>query len=1292
MAKPKKIDYQKTYPTTYNYISALKAAFPQYKKYKHEDFFNLYDQIARVETNDQNIAQIGGGPGRGYYQVEGPSAKTAYARSQNIAKELEARGQKIKLPTFKEDFTQLDKDSQTFYITSNLIGAAAQKRKKDPNYYLDPTNPEKAWLELHWAGDPKDLPARQKRFREVNPVQKAQIEKAITPVTTKRDVDWGNLLNTFIQTPTLLPVVLQANFGETPQKKNGGPVYNWIPPNYPRVGARNEQGGWLDAYEDNSTINTYNGGSYINTPKYVPVNETTSTPLSPSKIYNPSPLFAPTEGQEAMTSIGVGAIPYLGDAVDIYNGIKSMQEGDVPGTILNFVGAGLPFIAGQTLQLGWDKLNNYATNYWKKRQLLNKNQKKADGSWVQDSSIPTPTTPSYYPAYPDRTLTTRQMGTPKAPMYAAGSTVWTKQDTPLWAGTPTPTSTQANYKNSRAISPESAIPYPEVTYPKSARYFTQAPVMQGYNPYKGPMRLHAPDTTRMEQGGRVTSDYKKRVGIPYAISPGISNAGMYVGPTTQRGITFGDGGDVPPYVTSDPKKFAERNKAFRDSSLAYNLSRRNELIFVEDPFDSRLPKYQEEMNILAKQLNFKPYKYKQGWSREEMAEFSASNPDAEYYLQSDEPYIGLFKKPTQKVIFNPEVTKMLMRGMPEFLQEESVPQKVKVPAHTTIPPQYMDTRGEWSSTPQVPPGYTPEQLLKMGYRAPQKKANGGWLDKYQGGSTVRDMSKPYLNPAMVQAVLANADKPVTTTTGRVVSTPASREKERREKIVAKDPSKYSVEDYKKGIQEPGAENDVLSDPIAMAAALTAGGVGLGAYGLTQVPRMFARNLASEATAGLSDYLKLKRLKPNITSSVDNVGRNLTDLQEAKKFAQQYGYELPTNLERISQSNMLTDRTIRGMMDRHNTFVRGVSTNWDEIAKRNPEILRHLENKGFDLSTKEGTKQAAEYMATHVPIKTGYGRASLDKEVFERGEDAIYTSNSIPTAEGYTYGQGYITKVKRPTDFSSLDRKDWINQNNPKYYDDAKILHLYKMFKRDETEDMIKDVFSANSPHLNKSHAQKIEEIKKRLNRQPGEETAHDIKLLEENSEFISGSKYDHKLLRTEKADEETFKNLTYYPSLFKRMQLTVPNFKEELSSILNNDQIYNNSKYTNSGLAAKRVNEIAYEILHKKGITQDNYAHYLHIGTPGEKLLEPIKSWEITPEIWKNKSRAHTNKYSKKLSVLKYGGFIEIEGAGVLGAKALQQPEKKAQGGPIYNWIPNYPRVGVRQYNKKQSGGWLDNL
>lgn len=111
------------------------------------------------------------------------------------------------------------------------------------------------------------------------------------------------------------------------------------------------------------------------------------------------------------------------------------------------------------------------------------------------------------------------------------------------------------------------------------------------------------------------------------------------------------------------------------------------------------------------------------------------------------------------------------------------------------------------------------------------------------------------------------------------------------------------------------------------------------------------------------------------------------------------------------------------MNRHNTFVRGVSTNWEELGKKNPEIIRHLEAQGFDLSTNEGTKAAAEYMSTHIPINTGYGRFGL-----KEGENALYLSNSLPTAEGYTYGKGYSVTVKRPTKFTSPDRKDWITSN------------------------------------------------------------------------------------------------------------------------------------------------------------------------------------------------------------------------------------------------------------------------
>lgn len=567
--------------------------------------------------------------------------------------------------------------------------------------------------------------------------------------------------NSYISDPFLTNFLYNRAGYQATQKKNGGPVYNWIP-KYPRTGAKYEEGATIkipsnvvlthmdspcgpglvltkDANGYDICVNPESiqreGDDYglrlreanKNTPTYVGASWNVERDGAYPRLQLGTPLetYSQSICPECTKKERRNLIKNLFNNFPTREKDESFKKLSYYKHRTNREGLGIGKFFNNLIKrcLPGEDCYKFEQGGWL--------EKYANGGTIEDQRIPTPTTPSYYPDYPDRTLTNYQMGTPKAPMYAAGSTVWTKQTTPSWvAGTPTPTTTQREINPSRTHSPGTAMPYPEIkiTGPTNPYMPASPPVLQGYNPYNGPMRLHAPTTTKMAKHG---GDIEKNVpGLRYqALNPGVSApAGIYTGPTTQRGITFGNGGDVPPYITSDPKKFAERNKALRDSSLAYNLSRRNELIFVEDPFDPRLPKYQEEMNILAKQLNLKPYKYKQGWNKEEMAEFSASNPDAEYYLQSDEPYIGLFKKPTQKVIFNPEVTKIPMRGMPSINREEAVPQKVTVLKTNLIPTQYMDTRGEWSSTPQVPPVYTEEQLLKMGYRAPQKKKNGGWLD------------------------------------------------------------------------------------------------------------------------------------------------------------------------------------------------------------------------------------------------------------------------------------------------------------------------------------------------------------------------------------------------------------------------------------------------------------------------------------------------------------------------------------------------------------------------------------
>lgn len=353
------------YTNTYKLATALVKTFPQYKKYKPEQFIDMLQQIAISETGDRNIVQENKGPGRGHFQVETPrpgdkqnvAAITAYNRAKNTLEELKKYGSKenLTLPKYNEDFTKIDKDAQAFYTLSNMLGNAQQARKTDPKAYVDPTNPADSWRDYHWVGD-----------RKAADYQKVKKER-------------------------------MQHWKET--------VVNYKP-------------------------------IVVETSK-----EAAPTTQAPKQAV---PTQAPTQ---APTTTPIGTF------------VPSIQND--------------PWL-----------------------------QKFEDGGSINDQKIPTPTTPSFYPAGQDRTLTNYQRGTPKAPMYAAGSTVWTNQDTPLWAaGSTTPTSTQ-HFRNTGSLNTD-RYRIGDVI-PTGMDYKTPSAGTHDYNqdvqPYRT-MRLHAPDTTMMGNGG-----------------------------------------------------------------------------------------------------------------------------------------------------------------------------------------------------------------------------------------------------------------------------------------------------------------------------------------------------------------------------------------------------------------------------------------------------------------------------------------------------------------------------------------------------------------------------------------------------------------------------------------------------------------------------------------------------------------------------------------------------------------------------------------------------------------------
>ena len=416
------------------------------------------------------------------------------------------------------------------------------------------------------------------------------------------------------------------------------------------------------------------------------------------------------------------------------------------------------------------------------------------------------------------------------------------------------------------------------------------------------------------------------------------------------------------------------------------------------------------------------------------------------------------------------------------------------------------------------------------------------------------------------------------------------------------------------------------------AAMNAGFAGLDAAGFAALRNPAVKDFVQGADH-VSDYSQVVDL-----TGVSDITKNLQDLTYAKKFAEQYGYKLPENLQRIAKSDELTNRTIRGMMDRHNTFVRGVSTNWDVIAKKNPEILKHLEQQGIDW--KNNSKAAAEYMSTHIPINTGYGRVGLNEATSEQGLSALYTSNSVPTAEGYTYGKGFITKAKRPTDYSSLNRKDWIDKNTIDYYDNnlPNIPEEILNYSGISIDGVPKRTWELYDYKYNPKDHGSIEEFKNKY-----------LQDLQESAEQQLRS-YDK------------YKNTN--PQLFEIGQKNYA-YVQKLSQELAN------SKWERYVQDLNKNIEFNKNVLKTDYSPANSYAHYLHLGNPGEQVLQPIKSWEITPETWVNKSRAHINIPTDKLS------RAAIAPLGLAAGESLVEPEQKKNGG----WLDKYEEGGELNYN-----------
>jgi len=435
--------------------------------------------------------------------------------------------------------------------------------------------------------------------------------------------------------------------------------------------------------------------------------------------------------------------------------------------------------------------------------------------------------------------------------------------------------------------------------------------------------------------------------------------------------------------------------------------------------------------------------------------------------------------------------------------------------------------------------------------------------------------------------------------------------------------------------------------------------------------------------------------PKTMTKAEKHDRNFGDLKYAQQWAKKYGYNFPENLEDVIKSNRkaedaitlenvaksdeLTDIVIKEVVDKHNTFIRGVSTNWEKLKDQIGEkewsnLIKIFKKENIDHIN--DPRAAAEYMATHIPkVDTRGGRVSLNN--LNRELDALYSSNSKGTGEGYTYGQGFIVDVKRPTNFSSSDRRNWIKNNELDY-------------------------FEHGLPNSNSDLSKRILKTEHTLGLNTLEDLYNDKIMLKNVWDPLYESRSRADVVMSNLRNQGKFKNLTeenamhdaFSKTYSKRSKLN--KFLNRLSTPAAHHLVRRNDLKRANEAALKQMELLTAKFPDWKNIKgtpgfqggwaknyfdPEKYAHYIHMGRPGEKIFDAVKFEQITPENWFNTSRGHAGKYTKGFSA----GSI-IGGVGTAGL--LNQQQGYIKGGELDKYQVRGETQFQKLVDKYKSKGW----
>lgn len=93
-----------------------------------------------------------------------------------------------------------------------------------------------------------------------------------------------------------------------------------------------------------------------------------------------------------------------------------------------------------------------------------------------------------------------------------------------------------------------------------------------------------------------------------------------------------------------------------------------------------------------------------------------------------------------------------------------------------------------------------------------------------------------------------------------------------------------------------------------------------------IPELLILKGPSQAIGKGLNYLNPFKVKLPIDKISTPFAKNLADLEYTNNYFSKFGYKLNTSIEELAKNDVLTNNYIKSLVNQHNTFARGISTN------------------------------------------------------------------------------------------------------------------------------------------------------------------------------------------------------------------------------------------------------------------------------------------------------------------------------------------------------------------------------